>query len=437
MASYQILQYSKNSVTKWYKGKSTEYDYLGNDFKSLYVAHQQFGSEWKYVPCTNLTLGTSNIYYIDRTEGFIGNYYLEFTLPSPGATSTQTWAPLTGLQAIDFIVVRIGRDIIRYNAETLFQWLCSVNFDRTRTDLLAQTCTPSTWPTSGTLGLVAANTGCTCVVPIIAPGMLGDVKNHQIPFPIGKTKYRLEIEIYMKAASAFSTIASSVTTMTSANLRYKKYLGEFTDSVIPNIIGSGDQRVIQTHKFIDFAYDTRTYVCTAGSNQQLVVDRINRNADLIWMGLMASQNTGNDRFLGELSPQITLDILNTKFYEHYDLPQSAMMHIKTWGESELKCSTTQGRYVQTLPLCSDPMETAVTNVGMNSPNFESLKPVLMYNGPIGSSSTTYYVTLYGVYNTLLNIQADGEVAFIQTWVTPNQPPVVKEQTNSSQGKITL
>lgn len=417
MTSELILRTNKNSIVNYFqkndKSIQDKIDFLEQDFTKMTVGTQKIGSEWKYVSYNNTSLNTTMTNRILRTEGYISGFVLELSLPSAGGGLS--WSPYPAIACIKQIKITIGKQVMLYDNISLFQYLMTVNWGRSKDDLLLSM--------MGSTGVATATSNI--FLPLLCPGQHGCMGYHNTPFPIGKTGFDLEIEIQFRAASEFETSGASVVSAFSVapKIHYKRYVGENGDGYISNF--EGGVQPVQSYKFIDLAYDSRAYSLTSGVQSTIDINRINKNADLLWMNILLSLNTNVDQFLGVQTSGIELNVLGNKIYEHLSANEGNIKHLKLLGESQVFYT---GKYYYCIPLCPD-VKDSVLNIGSNGCNFYMQNPVLYVKGP---STATYYVSVSCALNSVMQIQRDGRINIIQAWDATLPPPTIHTQPNKGQ-----
>jgi hypothetical protein len=284
---------------------------------SNYRTSKRYFKEQMSITSSSTSLGVIHQFRIPRSDGFVGNYWLDATFG--GAATTKNHFIYGALEHIEF---DFGSEKWRYSGLSLLPFLLTINTDHQTKEYLADLAGDAKTTTS--LGQVFA--------PIIGPGSNGCVQTYgdmgQSPaWPVGKMAQDMYINVKIRAASELET-TSSVLTLTSLKIQYDRYRIK-QDLGIPKT-KAGDIVIYSYH--FTYIQDQSFFDAVTATEKSYNLDPVIIDSDVQWIGFFVvidgEYSTNKDHFNASAIVTCKLDVRGQNVYEQSSLLEKQMRSLK-------------------------------------------------------------------------------------------------------------
>jgi len=359
----------------------------------LFKTKDRYFKEQVVLTAGSQTLGTEVSFTVQRSDAFVGGFYLEVLDTNAGTLDVgKLW--LGGL--INYVQVEIsGQPVYRYSGLSLIQYLCTVNTQKDIKDYMGALM-------GGDGGDVGGN---YYYIPLLTPGNNGIFQSYgslgtNPVYPIGKSSTDMVIKIGLRSQAAIdvnSTIVLSHLKLHYYRYRLKSSLGIAETSAGKQVVYSFHTVYIQDQDFIRAQ--------TSGAVDQIDLSNIVTNGDLQWVGfnqvIDGNYVTACEHFETQAITQAYARIKgSTEIYRHDTLNQSIMIHMANFRDKNIFPNT--ATHFFNIPLQanfawrSDTLGASGCNLNLEQLNLYILAP----------ATDTVRLHTMGVYKAVIQLFSD-------------------------------
>jgi len=358
----------------------------------------EYFKERRSLTSESTTLGTEHQFEINRTEGVVGDFWLEITPDNSAEFDVGTGGACS---CIDRIEIEIGKNLVTYSGETLFKIIHMVNKDEdTKTELVSL------------MGVDDVNAD-PMIVPILAPGsnlMYGKEGSPWNPFfPIGACSNPMVIKVYFETGAYISK--TNALAVNSIKLRYMKVSAKNLNLSLSN------KRPSRSGIFYSWFYvkpidNSYTRTLTDATEDQFTIDNVITNGQLkgIVIDVLDRTTSAADMEYFDTQPidALYLQVKGTQsIYEHDNKFEARLRCMKDWKILNKYNSTTADLGYYYPMALEGRTDWDFDNVGTKGQNLNLNKPTVKLTcTTLQNSATAHTVRVCALYKCYYQVRED-------------------------------
>lgn len=398
MASKELLSISEQKKDLNSKLSTRTIRDLKRTTSDTYKTADKYFIEYAEVTSNSTSFGIEHILRINRSDGFVGEYFLEIVLGSPGTLDV---GKMGIYNMIDSYEIELsGRPSIRFTGNTLSQFLQSINTEKDSRDLIRDI-------SGGTNGAGGDIQGETIIAPIVGPGSSGVLKSYgdmgQSPlWPISKMAADMIIKIKLKTQAECDV--NGIITMSSLKIKYKRAVSKSDTGIAKTSTG---KTVIYSYNYI-YVQDTNVIATqVSGTEYSYDLSNIITEGELQWIGVNqvidANYSSAKENFISQEITTLKFLIKgNIEVYKHVSTREAIYKHMKDFKHLNQFNHATTPTYYYNIPICAN-YNWVVKNPGAYGVNLNLETPVLKITAP---ASDTVKLSTFAVFKCTYNLYSD-------------------------------